>query len=609
MLQFRKNHYKDDTPANTVRRIQGIFEKLHLNVTETWVDTNGIGTYTLRVEVSGTQIGSNGKGITKELARASAYSEFMERLQNLWLARWNHLWKKPFPFLYFADEKMVPVDNLLNKEGVFLRFFFEKQGFSSADTAQKKEYFLKTQKLNYSMTGEKDKFLSLPFYHVNSGSVEYLPYYTYTPYYLSNGMCAGNTREEALVQGFSEILERVVHKRILKEHPILPDISEEYIRSYPEVYEKYLFLRQDQNYDVTMKDCSLGGKFPVAGLVIIEKNTGTYGIKLGCHPDYGIAMERTITEAAQAGDILQYSRNSHLDFSNQYVKDKTNILNGFKTGFCQFPFEIFRSNSSFVEMPDISEINNSEMLKLLTDQIMEWGYDILIRDVSYLDYPSFHVIVPGLSEVFEMDAKWYNAYHTKFHLMKLLNYPQQINHENIRYLIGTMDFFANTQLENTMRSYSGVLSNIKYPAEEYHLGWLYLTAMACFFCGEYKKAADRLELLLSRCDTPAPFYLAVFQYMSGMAAIGKHTDVMEYLNQFFDTEICKKLELYFADPKQVFVRQYPKLDFTDADACRRNGNCDYPFYQELVTRYQQVQIENPISQKRLAEQFCVHSNA
>lgn len=608
MAQNQKNHYKDDTPANTVRRIQNILKQLHLDLTETWVDTNGIGTYTLRVEVTGTAIGSNGKGVTKELARASAYSEFMERLQNLWLARWNHLWKKPFPFLYFADEKMLPIDELLNSDSVFLRMFFEKQDLSDADPAQKKEFFLKTQKLNFSMTGEKEKFLSLPFYHVNSGNVEYLPYYTYTPYYLSNGMCAGNTREEALVQGFAEILERVVHKRILEEKPVLPDIPEAYMQKYPEVYEKYLFLRKNSNYDVIMKDCSLGGKFPVAGLVIIEKNTGTYGIKLGCHPDYGIAMERTITEAAQAGDILQYSKNSHLDFTNQRVSDKTNILNGFKTGFCQFPYETFCSDSHFSEMPDVSEMNNSQLLQLLTDQITEWGYDILIRDVSYLNYPSFHILVPGLSEVFELDAKWYNAYHTKFHLMKLLNYPQQINRDNVRFLISTMDFFANTQLENTMRSYSGVLSNYDYPGEEYHMGWLYMTAMGCFLCGEYRKAADRLRLLLSKCETASPFYLAVFQYMSGMAELSSHAEVMAYMQHFFDEEICGRLDSYFADPEQVFVRQYPQLDFLDATACRQNGICDYPFYQELITKYQQAQTEHPIAQEQLAELFRIRIN-
>ena len=193
--------------------------------------------------------------------------------------------------------------------------------------------------------------------------------------------------------------------------------------------------------------------------------------------------------------------------------------------------------------------------------------------------------------------------------MKLLNYPQQINRDNVRFLISTMDFFANTQLENTMRSYSGVLSNYDYPGEEYHMGWLYMTAMGCFLCGEYRKAADRLRLLLSKCETAAPFYLAVFQYMSGMAELSSHAEVMAYMQHFFDEEICGRLDSYFADPEQVFVRQYPQLDFLDATACRQNGICDYPFYQELITKYQQAQTEHPIAQEQLAELFRIRINA
>lgn len=603
MTQRQNRHYKDEVPENTVKRIQGILDKLNIDMTETWVDTKSAGTYALRVQVKGTEIGSNGKGVTKDLARASAYSEFMERFQNLWFARWSQLWSDSFQFRYFADEKMLSFEELSLNENVFLSMFFKSQGLAEATPEQKKAFFLKTQKLNYSMTGNKQSFLCLPFYHVNTGRVEYLPYYTYSLYYLSNGMCAGNTAEEALVQGFSEILERVVHKRILLEKPTLPDIPDSYIQKYPEIYEKYDILRQNQRYYVSLKDCSLGGAYPVAGLIIVEKNSGQYGVKLGCHPDFGIAMERAITEAAQNGDILQYSRNSHLDFENQRVMDRTNILNGFKTGMCQFPFEIFQNDGSFVEMPSVSGMSNSQLLKKLKDQLVQLGYDILIRDVSYLNYPTFQILIPNLSEVFDMDATWYNAFHTKFHLTKLINFPEQINRENIKYLISTMDFFANSQLENSMRSYSGILSNYGYPAEEYHMGWLYMTAMGCFMCGDYTSAAERLKLMISKCDEPAPFYLAVFQYMSGMSVIGSHAETMSYLKKFYDNEICEKLNTYFLDPDKVFVRQYPRYDYTNLDSSPQSNYCDYPVYRELVLKYKNAQCERTVSQYALSDLF------
>ena len=50
-------------------------------------------------------------------------------------------------------------------------------------------------------------------------------------------MCAGNTKEEALVQGLAEIIERYVMKKIMIEKPALPDVPDDYIHKYPRIYE------------------------------------------------------------------------------------------------------------------------------------------------------------------------------------------------------------------------------------------------------------------------------------------------------------------------------------------------------------------------------------
>lgn len=603
MTRNQQNHYKDELPANTVKRIIGILEKYNIELEETWLNTCSAGTYTLRIHVKGSSIGSNGKGITKELARASAYSEFMERYQNLWLARWNHLWKDNFSFQYFIDEKKMTAEKLLEQDSPFLRMFFSHQGIADMDDSEKLSFFKKTQKLNYSLTGNKEHYLTLPFYHINSDSMINLPYFTYTPYYLSNGMCAGNTSEEALVQGFSEIVERMVHKMILTKKIELPDIPDEYISRYPEVYAKYSKLRNESDYYVVMKDCSLGGKFPVAGLLIVEKNTGRYGIKFGCHPDYGIAMERTITEAAQIGNILQYSHNSDLDFYNERVSDKTNILNGFKTGLCQFPFEVFSSYDEFCPVKDVSGMTNKELLRLMTTQIIDMGYDILIRDVSFLGYPSFHIVIPDVSEVFEMDSNWFNAFNTKFHLLKLVNFPEQINCNNVKFLIGTMDFFANSLLENSMRSYSGVLSNAEYPGEEYGLGWLYATAMGLTLCGDYQNAAERMKMLVTNSKDTAPFYLAVYYYLSGMSVIKDHEKTMTYLSMFFDNDIFKRINEIFCDPTNIFIKQYQRIDFTVTGENADIKSSDYPVYKELVLKYKQAQIDTSTERDTIPKLF------
>ena len=218
--------------------------------------------------------------------------------------------------------------------------------------------------------------------------------------YGSNGMCAGNTPEEAIVQGLSEIFERVAQKRLFIEKTALPIIPDSFIQKYPYVYDMYNKAKSNKNFTVSLRDCSFGGKYPVAALFVVEKNTGRYGLKLGCHPNMGIAMERTFTEICQGLDIFEYSvSRSILDFMNCHVNDSSNIVNSYKTGNSQYPYQLFGSSSlyDFYEMPDVSQISNSELAKRWLSEIQK-KYDVLIRDVSYTGFPSYHIIIPGLSE-------------------------------------------------------------------------------------------------------------------------------------------------------------------------------------------------------------------
>lgn len=51
--------------------------------------------------------------------------------------------------------------------------------------------------------------------------------------FLSNGMSAGNTLNEAQVQCLSEIFERAVKKQIIEEEIALPDVPREVLENTP----------------------------------------------------------------------------------------------------------------------------------------------------------------------------------------------------------------------------------------------------------------------------------------------------------------------------------------------------------------------------------------
>lgn len=596
MSGLQQQHYKDRSPEQTVEHIMGILKELGIETTEIWDHSNEIGTFSLRVAIHGSNLGSNGKGVSKAYARASAYAELMERYQNMWLARSPHLWENKYYFEYFIDECYLTAEELIEADSAFMRMYFNKRGMDDAAFEEKAAAFRKAQRMDYNLSEINNRYLCFPFYNVNRRTTEYIPYFAYSVYYASNGMCAGNTPEEALVQGLSEILERHVQKRIIKEHISLPDIPEDTISAYPAVYELFNRIKQNNQYHAMLKDCSLGGKYPAAALVIIEKDTGCFGMKLGCHPDYGIAMERAITEAAQGNNIYEYVRRSKLDMLNQFVDNDTNILNGYKTGQARLPFEILLSPPAYEYVPvmPVHSFSNHEILQLLLDRIMAEGYEVLIRDVSVTGFPGFHVIIPGFSEVINMSDTWFTATNTKHHIMKLLNKPSAITPDNCKYIINVMDYFANSLLENTMRSYYGVLTNFECPAEEFGMGWLYCTAMCHVLCRDYKKAAERIGLLLKHIGDIAgshgSFYHAVNHYLTGMDKLNDHNRVINYLKQFYNEEICGRLSYIFEKPKEVMIRQYPEHNCLDFDKCAGEKCCDYHVYKYVTDRFKDMQL-------------------
>ena len=82
MSELQDRRYKEVEPIQTVNRVKEILNNIGIEVEEKWKDESSVGTYSLRLCIKGTDMGQNGKGMTKEFAMASAYAEFLERFQN-----------------------------------------------------------------------------------------------------------------------------------------------------------------------------------------------------------------------------------------------------------------------------------------------------------------------------------------------------------------------------------------------------------------------------------------------------------------------------------------------------------------------------------------------
>lgn len=566
-------HFKEKKPEETVTFLKKILNDAEIDVDEIWEEKSIIDTYSVRVLFHGTDVGANGKGISKAYARASAYAELFERLQNGILGP-EYRYYGDVPYNKAVDEKIMNSNEIVEQSGAFMNYVYDSLGISSMNNNDKAEFIKKKYKMDSFIFGADDKYITIPFQNLNTNTIEYLPFYIYHLIYTSNGMCAGNSKEEALVQGLSEIMERVVQKKLFLEKPTLPDIPEYYIKKYPYIYDMYCKIKSLGKYEIYMKDCSFGGKYPVAGLVIIEKNTGKYGIKLGCHPDFGIAMERTFTEVTQGNDIDIYAQRSVLDFSNNLVDNQHNIFNSFKIGLAQYPYEIFAQTPTyeFIEPEDVSMLSNKELLNRWLDSITAEGFEILLRDVSYSGFPSYHIIIPGLSEMVNPNSMMTHAIQTRYYITELLRNPEQITKDNVKYVIGVMEFFMNSALDNTLSSFYSTADidlNI-LPYERYGLGAIYLLAMCNILKEDYKQALDNIQRLekniIYRKKKDDDIYnqdcinlRAIKIYLQGIIYLKDHSECMGYIQKFFDQTYCNKINNLFENKKDILKKQYPTI--------------------------------------------------
>ncbi len=588
------NRYKECVPEETVKKIVDILS-MHGIITERKSEyRSSIDTNSLRLVIKGTDIGTNGKGMKKSYALASAYAEFMERLENLHLDSFTELIPdRKYGFYLFPDEKIIHIDKLIEQKDPFLMLYFNK-------TKLKKEEFLKIHTLDFKKINIKESFISVPFWDYKENREVYLPYTIYRPWYGSNGMCSGNTTEEALVQGISEIIERIVMRRLITEKISFPNIPEDYIKRYPCIYERYKKIKENSSHYVKLIDCSFGGKYPVAGLLLIEKNTGNYGMKLGAHPNYEIAIERTLTEASQGKDIFDFSKNSFLDFSNENVFSESNLAKCFMTGEGQYPYQFFNMECQyeFCEPKDTSKMDNKQLLAMLLDEFQKDGHHVLVRNVSYLGFPAFHIIIPGLSETGDVSKEDYEMIHLLNDSINLFRNPELVNEKNSIEVMKILEHFSYQQyLSFFIHTQDNHEIPFEYAGESVH----YYQAMLSAALGKYGESINYLTLISQTIskgyitDRDKECILSLMYYLSARQLMNTHSEAMKYIRAFFEDSLCRKLDECFGNQEND---KFNSTLFRKMVYQYRENKID-TFVAEIMDKNRYAMIKNMPQQNRI----------
>ncbi|HWR44857.1 YcaO-like family protein [Sporomusa sp.] len=598
--------YKDDLPLKTITKIRNILMNLNILTVETGWKNSADGFYSVSVTISNTKLATNGKGTTYEYALASAYAELMERLQNQAFFRLNYDLKEEAlgyqGFYYAPDEQRISMDDFLNSNEEWSSIQINKTPMDM----DVQELLKKWQQVSYEKV--PSDFIALPYLNISSGRISHIPIKMVSKMYMSNGMCAGNTAEEALVQGLSEVLERYVNMRMLVDEITPPDIPLEYLKQHPSIYQMIQEIENSGNFEVIMKDCSLGQGLPVVGVIFINKDDQSYFIKFGSHPIFAIAAERTLTELLQGQEVRDMMGMKEFFYRSPVYEEHANVLEILVNGSGYYPSRFFASKSSydFTEFPDIKADSNKQLLEYLFNLIKGNGHQIFVRDNSFLGFPSFHIIVPGMSEIERFfDTKPIDEY---AQYNKVKEYIRKLPQITVTEADEIIKFFSKIPYHNES-SIANILDlTIKEPLPWYYVKIdLFLSALH-YRKGDFTNAYYAIDRFLdfSRRMQQGVFNRGLFNFFKcvrdyfGARADGmEESDIISLLNEFYPIPMVQGVVNEFNSMDRLF-NIFGYLPCWQCQECNYNEGCSYIEHEKVYKALKEKYAEKPIDQVTLS---------
>ncbi|MCE9679395.1 OsmC domain/YcaO domain-containing protein [Shewanella sp. AS1] len=398
---------------------------------------------------------TNGKGATKESALCSALGEFIERLNC------NFFYNDQFfgvdiaasEFVHYPNEKWFALeeddelpDGLL--DDYCLNIY-------NPDDELRGSHLIDTNSGNIERG-----ICAIPYTRRSDGETVYFPSNLIENLFLSNGMSAGNNQQEAQVQCLSEIFERAVKREIIEQELVLPDVPEAVLAKYPGILAGIKGL-EEQGFPVVVKDASLGGRFPVMCVTLMNPKTGGVFASFGAHPSFEVALERSLTELLQGRSFEGLNDVPKPTFNSMAVSEPENFVEHFidSTGVISWRFFSCKADYKFCEW-DFSGSNQEEAdgLFAILDTLDK---EVYVAEFNQLGASACRILVPDYSEVYPVDDLiWDNTnkalafredilnLHSLDHdalvdLVNRLEESQLDNYTDIRTLIGIV-FDENT---------------------------------------------------------------------------------------------------------------------------------------------------------------------
>lgn len=546
-------HWKERLPEETILIIKNFFSAnkytIHLwgnEITESGSWHCAVSLYKDNQFI----LQANGKGMTELYSQASAYAELYERFCNKtnfiripsFIKSYTELQEKTNGYKFHPKEKqlnyedILKVPNMLEQLTIFLH--------NSNNITRYLDFLTDKNPI-----GE-------PYINLDTKEIAYYDPRLVHFIQASNGQAAGNTIEEALNQGLSELTERMAEKKFFEEEQEMYYLIDLNSINNKELQEKISNIQAAGN-KIYIFDLSYNFHLPTIMSVIINDLGKCTNMNFGSFPVFDIAVERTITEMYQGSTTINNWLNIQIPYrSNQYyMKEFKNSISG-----CSYLNEKCFTQNTIVSQPSSTFLTNQSITNQELNDYFINLFNSMNLPIYYINHglteemAAIQIFIPNYTFLTKDEILYKNFSNILIDEgLKVIEYQKEIieniiegNYSSIKHLIEQITFLIDK------KSYDGV-----------YVGKLIFT--------------DGLHLLpLKNEATHTIFVLNGAQSMYNYYAIYRNPLQKIYLlNQYIDSQKYTKEEIF-----TIFDKMF-SISLTDDDY-RNYKTKDYVINELLI---------------------------
>ena len=396
---------KDASLETAIDRMQTRLQQLGFNIEErSWLNpVDDVWSVHIR-ETSCPLMFTNGKGASKLAALASALGEFIERLACQYF--WSHYYlgeaQQQREHSHYPQERWFPLPDDDSWPAELLTP--QLQALYNPDDS-----IPASQLVDYNSGDLARGICALPYTRLSDNATVWFPVNLIGNLFVSNGMSAGNTRDEARAQALSEIFERAVKFRVIREGWCLPEVPEAVINRYPKIAAGIAGLRA-AGFGILVKDASLGGQYPVMCVTLLHPvDQGCY-CSFGAHPRFEIALERALTELLQGRALDALGGFPAPGFDLDEIAQAPNLEIHFVDSSGQVSWNFLGNSPDFAFHDWNFSQSTADDYSWLCQRLARDGLDAYVADFEHLGFYACRILVPGFSEIYPIDdLEWENS--------------------------------------------------------------------------------------------------------------------------------------------------------------------------------------------------------